>query len=58
MDNQWEEAENYLNECIKAYKEIGFAGRFGLMYIYPLKDRLDRGIRTDELYDEIMGISL
>ena len=45
-------------ECTKilkeAYEEVGVGGHFGLYFINELIDRLDKGERTQELYDEIM----
>lgn len=55
----WQEAQEYLETCEKEYAEIGSAGYFALsIVIRPLRDRLNGGERTQELYDEIMGIAL
>jgi hypothetical protein len=55
----WEEAEKYLKVCEAAYTEIGSVGVFALRFtINPLRDRFNKGERTQELFDEIMGISL
>ena len=51
----WEKATNYLDTLIAEYVSLGWAGIFGLqMVLLPLKDRLENGERTEELYDEIM----
>lgn len=55
----WEEAEEYLKTCESAYTEIGTAGFLALnIVIRPLRDRFNKGERTEELYKEIMDISL
>ena len=55
----WENAEKYLATCEKAYTEIGSAGYFALnVVIRPLRDRFNKGERTQELHDEIMDVSL
>lgn len=55
----WEKAENYLIECEKAYTQIGAAGLFALSFVIaPCRDRFNKGERTQDLYDEIMEISL
>jgi hypothetical protein len=55
----WEKAESYLKVCESAYTETGSAGRFALQFtINPLRDRFNKGERTQELFDEIMEISL
>ncbi len=55
----WNRAEEYLKECEQAYTEIGSAGYFALnTFIKPMRDRFNKGERTQELYDEIMGIAL
>lgn len=50
----WEKAKLYLEELAQAYGDIGQAGMFGLGIIASLKNRYDKGERTQELYDEIM----
>jgi len=55
----WDKAEQYLKTCESAYAEIGSAGYFALTYVIrPLRDRFNKGERTEELYNEIMDISL
>ena len=51
----WERASKYLDEMIEAYRDIGWAGVFGLnLVLLPLKRRLELGERTEELYERIM----
>jgi len=58
-DQEWEEAKDYLDECREIYTSIGVAGMFALRRIIdPLLIRYERGERTEELYDEIMGVKL
>jgi hypothetical protein len=53
----WDIVEKYLSEIEKAYTEIGTAGYFALnLTIRPLRDRFNKGERTDELYEEIMSL--
>lgn len=53
----WNIAEKYLEECESEYTKIGSIGQFGLIFtINPLRDRFNKGERTQELYDEIMKI--
>jgi hypothetical protein len=55
----WNEAEQHLRTCEAAYAEIGSAGYIVLTtVIQPLRDRFNKGERTVELHEEIMGISL
>jgi hypothetical protein len=55
----WEKATKYLSTCETAYAEIGSAGYFALTtVIRPLRDRLNSGERTVELYNEIMEVEL
>lgn len=50
----WEKAEEYLKTCEQAYAEIGSAGYFVLTFtIRPIRDRFNKGERTEELYNEI-----
>jgi hypothetical protein len=59
MELDWGKAEEYLANCEKAYAEIGSAGYFALfILIRPLRDRYNKGERTQKLFDEIMGVSL
>ena len=53
----WVQAEKWLDEIERAYREIGPLGSFALhAVILPARRRLERGERTRDLYDEIMGI--
>lgn len=55
----WEEARKYLRCAERAYTSIGSAGYPALtVVIRPLRDRYNAGERSQELYDEIMAISL
>lgn len=55
----WEIAEEHLKEAEEAYTEIGSAGYFALnCVIRPLRDRFNKGERTEELYNLIMDIYL
>lgn len=55
----WTEAEAYLREVEQAYGEIGIAGAFALAaVINPCRVRFNAGERSQELFDEIMEISL
>lgn len=55
----WKETEEYLIECEQAYAECGSAGRWAMTtVINPVRDRFNKGERTQELHDEIRGISL
>ncbi len=54
----WENAEEYLKTCEQEYAAIGSIGMFALLGIAPLRDRFNRGERTQELYDAIMDIKL
>lgn len=55
----WDKAEEHLKFCEEAYTEIGSAGLFALQaVIAPCRDRLRQGERSEQLYDEIMEISL
>jgi hypothetical protein len=58
MDN-FNEAIEHLNVCSEAYSEVGSAGMFCMIYVItPLRDRVNKGERSQELYDEIMEIQL
>ena len=53
----WKKAEQYLSEIESGYASIGSAGYFGLVItIRPLRDRFNKGERTQGLYDEIMEL--
>jgi hypothetical protein len=53
----WEEAEQYLKDIEQRYAEIGSAGYLALiMVIRPLRDRFNKGERSEELFEEIMEL--
>lgn len=53
----WEQAESWLKEIEQMYTEIGSSGYLALtIVIRPLRDRFNKGERTQELYDEIMEL--
>lgn len=53
----WKKAEEHLQFMMGLYREIGWAGMFGMQLgLRPLEDRLMAGERTKELYDEIMAL--
>lgn len=55
----WTEAEAHLDRCERAYAQIGSEGYFALIHVIrPVRDRFNKGERTDDLYAEIMGINL
>ena len=55
----WKQAEEHLGECEKAFAEIGSAGYMALNFVIrPLRDRFNKGERSQELYDEIMETEL
>ena len=55
-ETDWKEAQEHLDFLITEYRSIGWVGSFGLtLTLLPLKERLDSGERTRELYEEIMS---
>lgn len=55
----WNKAEEHLKECEACYSEIGRAGQFVIQnYLLPLRERFNKGERTQELYDAIFDIAL
>ena len=55
----WRQAEEHLVACEKEYSVVECAGYLILNYvIYPLRDRLNKGERTEELFSEIMETQL
>lgn len=55
----WAATEEYLKECEQAYAECGRAGAFVVLtQIMPVRDRFNKGERTQELHDEIREIKL
>lgn len=56
-EKDWVKAKAYLDEAIAIYESIP-TGALALSWIRPLGSRLDNGERTEDLYEEIWGISL
>ena len=57
VDGRWKDAEEKLKYIEAAYAKIGRAGMPALlMVISPLRERLNRGERTDDLWDEINAL--
>lgn len=56
MDTRWKEAEEKLKYIEAAYAKIGWAGMPVFMMISLLRERFNRGERTDELWDEINAL--
>ncbi len=55
----WFEAEEHLKVCEKEYATIDSAGYSVLIFVIsPLRDRLNKGERTENLWNEIMDIQL
>lgn len=55
----WNKAEEHLKSAEQAYASIGSPGMFALNYVIrPARGRFNDGERTEELYNEIMDISL
>lgn len=53
----WKSAEEHLGSIEKAYTEIGSSGYAALnLFIRPLRDRFNKGERTQDLYNEIMKL--
>ena len=52
----WDAAISWLNDLMKSYKGLGWAGSLGLAMMRPLKRRVEAGERSQELYDEIMEL--
>jgi hypothetical protein len=53
----WEEAEQWLYDVQKLYKQLGYKGSFDLVIsVNPLIKRYENGERTQELYDDIMSL--
>jgi hypothetical protein len=53
----WKKAALWLKEIEQMYTEIGSSGYFALtLIIRPLRDRFNKGERTQELYDETMEL--
>jgi len=52
----WEKAFNHLQEIGRCYVVVEAPGVFGLtIALNPLLARYERGERTQELYDEMLG---
>lgn len=55
-DLDWKKAGDRLREVRVTYAEIGVAGIPAMrLFIDPVTARFEKGERTQELYDEIMG---
>lgn len=55
----WQKAEEHLKTCERVYREIGISGSFALtLVINPVRVRFNNGERSQELFDEILGIAL
>mgnify|MGYP000002908667 CR=1 FL=1 len=55
----WSKAEEHLTASEKVYGLTDSAGYLVLNYVIcPLRDRLNKGERTEALWNDIMGISL
>jgi hypothetical protein len=55
----WCKAEEHLSACEKTYSAIDTAGYLILNYVIcPLRERLSKGERSDELFKEIMEMAL
>ena len=55
----WDKAEEHLKTCESVYAEVGSNAYWFMSYIIrPLRDRFNKGEQTQDLYDEIMSISL
>jgi len=53
----WEKAKKHIQEARMNYTEIGVPGLAALtITINPLFVRLEKGERTQELFDEIMAL--
>lgn len=57
-EEQYVRAQSYLDTCIKAYQECGVSGWFVLGMLTDMKNRLARGERSIELYNDIMEVEL
>lgn len=54
---KWDKAEERLSFIEQAYTEIGSPGYMALNHVIrPLRDRLNAGERSEDLYDEIMAL--
>lgn len=57
--SDWRKAEEHLTACEKEYSVIECAGYLILNYvIYPLRDRFNKGERTEALWNDIMETQL
>lgn len=55
----WRQAEEHLTACEKVYAAIDSAGYLVLnCVVYPLRDRLIKGERSEALFHEIMETQL
>ena len=59
ITDDWTEAIAYLELAEKLYTEIGSVGYLALtITIRPLRDRYNKGERSQELLEEILDIAL
>jgi len=55
--HDWKAVEDKLKDMEAAYASIGNAGLFGARFVIrPLRERFNRGERTERLYREIMDL--
>lgn len=52
----WDRASSHLESTLDAYASIGAAGAFVAGVLNAAQARFDKGERTPELYNEIMGL--
>lgn len=55
----WEAAEKHLNDYIRIRcidKVLSFDGRGGILQMYLIRSRFEKGERTEDLYSEIMEL--
>jgi hypothetical protein len=51
----WNKAEEHLADCEKEYAIMDSAGYLILNYVIcPIRDRISKGERSEELFNEIM----
>lgn len=55
----WTKAANHLKSAERVYGEVGAVGAFARSFVIkPCRKRFDMGERSQELWDEIIEISL
>ncbi len=53
----WEKAEEHLKWVEEIYTGLGSVGYFALVYVIrPLRDRFNKGERSEDLYKAIMSL--